>query len=216
MTPGLLDRLAVMVITDPDCGGRELVEVARAALRGGAGALQLRAKHGSTREIVELGRRLRAETERVGALLLVNDRVDVALVIGADGAHLGDDDLPLEAARRIAPPTFLLGRSVDTEAEARLAERQGADYVGAGPVHATPSKLDAAPAIGVRGIAALAAATPLPVVAIGGVDAASAEAVARAGAAGVAVIRAVMQASDPEAAARELAAAVRRGRSAAI
>ena len=212
MTPPLVERLALMVITDPDCAGRDLVDVARAALRGGAGSIQLRAKHESTREMVELGRRLKAETEAAGALLFVNDRVDVALVIGADGAHLGDDDLPLEAARRIAPPPFLLGRSVDTEEEARVAEREGADYLGAGPVHATPSKLDAAPAIGVPGIGAIAAATRLPVVAIGGVDAETAEGVARAGAAGVAVIRAVMRADDPERAARDLAAAVRRGR----
>jgi thiamine-phosphate pyrophosphorylase len=211
VTPDLVDRLALVVVTDPDCAGRDLVDVARAALRGGAGALQLRAKQESTREMVELGRRLKAETEAAGALLFVNDRVDVALVIGADGAHLGDDDLPLEAARRIAPPPFLIGRSVDTEAEARVAELAGADYVGAGPVHATPSKLDAAPAIGVRGIGAIAAATGIPVVAIGGVDEETSEAVARAGAAGVAVIRAVMQAADPESAARALVAAVRRG-----
>ena len=212
MTAGLVDRLALVVVTDPDCAGRGLVEVARAALRGGAGSLQLRAKHESTRDMVELGRRLKAETEAAGALLFVNDRVDVALVIGADGAHLGDDDLPLEAARRIAPAPFLIGRSVDTEQQARLAERAGADYVGAGPVHPTPSKLDAAPAIGVRGIGAIAAATRIPVVAIGGVDVETSEAVARAGAAGVAVIRAVMQAEDPETAARELVAAVHRGR----
>ena len=212
MSAGLVERLALVVVTDPDCAGRDPVEVARAALRGGAGTLQLRAKHASTREMIALGSRLKAETEAAGALLFVNDRVDVALVIGADGAHLGDDDLPLEAARRIAPPPFLLGRSVDTEEEAHLAERLGADYVGAGPVQATPSKLDAAPAIGVRGIAAIAAATSLPVVAIGGVDVESAEAAARAGAAGVAVIRAVMRAEQPEAAARELLAAVRRGR----
>jgi thiamine-phosphate pyrophosphorylase len=202
VTPSLVDRLALVVITDPDCGaGRDLVDVARAALQGGAGALQLRAKGETTREMVELGRRLKAETAAAGALLFVNDRVDVALVIGADGAHVGDDDLPLDAARAIAGCPFLIGRSVDTVEEARLAER-----------HSTPSKLDAAPAIGVPGIGAIAAATSLPVVAIGGVDVQCAEAVARAGAVGVAVIRAVMQAGDPADAARQLTAAVRRGR----
>jgi thiamine-phosphate pyrophosphorylase len=212
---GLAERLALVVITDPDCGaGRDLVEVVRAALRGGAGTVQLRAKGHSTREMVELGRRLEAETAAAGALLFVNDRVDVALVIGADGAHVGDDDLPLEAARRIAPPGFLLGRSVDTPDEARVAQREGADYVGAGPVYATPSKLDAARAIGVAGIGEICGAVELPVVAIGGVDEGGAEAVARVGAAGVAVIRAVMQATSPEEAARALLRAVRRGRAA--
>jgi thiamine-phosphate pyrophosphorylase len=210
----LVERLALVVITDPECGGRDLVEVVRSALRGGARAVQLRAKGAATREMVELGNRLKAETAAAGALLFVNDRVDVALVIGADGAHLGDDDLPLEAARSITPPGFLLGRSVDTAEQARAAQRQGADYVGAGPVHATPSKLDAAPAVGVEGIREICAATSLPLVAIGGVDAENAEAIAAAGAAGIAVIRAVMQAAEPEEAARRLVSAVRRGRAA--
>ena len=208
----LAARLALVVVTDPDCAGRELVEVVEGALHGGASAVQLRSKSGPTREMVELGRRLRAATAAAGALLFVNDRVDVAMVVGADGAHLGDDDLPLGAARRIAPPGFLLGRSVDTAEEARTAEREGADYVGAGPVLATPSKLDAAEAIGVAGIAAIRAATSLPVVAIGGVDAANAAEVARSGADGVAVIRAVMRAADPAAVARELVEAVRSAR----
>lgn len=211
--PGALaSRLALVVVTDPDCAGRDLVEVVEAALRGGAPAVQLRAKSTPTREMVELGRRLRAATAAADALLFVNDRVDVAMVVGADGAHLGDDDLPLPAARRIVPPGFLLGRSVDRPEEARTAAREGADYVGAGPVLATPSKLDAAGAIGVAGIAAVRAATALPVVAIGGVDAANAAEVARGGADGVAVIRAVMRAADPAAAARELVAAVESAR----
>ena len=209
---GLIERLGVVVITDRACGGRDLIEVVRSALRGGAGAIQLRSKAESTREMVELGRALKVETDAAGALLLVNDRVDVALVIGADGAHVGDDDLPLDAARSIVPRGFFLGRSVDTAEEARTAEREGADYVGAGPLQATPSKLDAAPAIGLAGIRAIAAATSLPVIAIGGVDERNAGGAAAAGAAGVAVIRAVMQAEDPEPAVRGLLAEVRKGR----
>ena len=208
----LADRLAVIAITDPDCGGRDIVTVVRAALRGGVRAIQLRAKHESTREQVELGRRLRVETSNAGALLFVNDRADVAMVIGADGVHVGDDDLPLPAVRAIVPGEFLVGRSVDTAAEARIAAEDGATYVGAGPVLGTPSKLDAARPIGVIGIQEIAEATTLPVVAIGGIDATNAEAVARAGASGIAVIRALMLAPDPEAAARELVGAVRAGR----
>lgn len=206
----LAARLAVVAITDASCGpGRTLVEVVTAVLRGGIPAIQLRAKREPTRDMVELGRALRAETRRAGALLFVNDRVDVALVIGADGAHLGDDDLPLPAARSITPQGFLLGRSVDTAQQAAEAERQGADYVGVGPVFQTASKADAGPAVGIQRVSAVRSATALPLVAIGGIDAANAAGVARAGADGVAVIRALMQARDPEAAARELLAEVR-------
>jgi thiamine-phosphate pyrophosphorylase len=217
--PGLAEKLALMVLTDPACGeGRSVVEVVRASLQGGAPSVQLRAKGESTREMVELGRALKSATEAAGALLLVNDRLDVALAIGADGGHVGDDDLPLQAARAIVPHGFLLGRSVDTPEEAHEAARLGADYVGAGPVLGTPSKRDAAEPIGVHGIGVIALAAQLPVIAIGGVGEENAEEVVRAGADGVAVIRAVMQAGDPAAATRRLLAAVaagRRGRAAA-
>jgi thiamine-phosphate pyrophosphorylase len=215
VNPGdsLAERLAVIVITDPDCGaGRDVVAVVRAALRGGVGAVQLRAKHESTRDQVELGRLLRIATSEAGALLFVNDRTDVALAIGADGVHVGDDDLPLRAVRAIVPAGFIVGRSVDTAEEATTAEEEGADYVGAGPVLGTPSKLDAAPPIGVTGIQRIAGSTTLPVIAIGGIDVTNAAEIARAGASGIAVIRALMLAPDAEAAACELVRAVARGR----
>ena len=206
---GLAERLRLIVVTDPACGaGRSVVEVVRAALRGGAPAIQLRAKDATARETVALARLLRAETRAAGALLFVNDRVDVALAAGADGAHLGDDDLPLAAARAIVPPGFLLGMSADAPEGALRAARCGADYVGAGPVYATASKADAGEAVGPERIAAVAAAAGVPVVGIGGIDASNAGEVVRAGAAGVAVISAVMRAADPEAATRELLRAV--------
>lgn len=208
----LAPRLALIAVTDAECGaGRELVSVVRAALQGGVPAVQLRAKHETTRRMLELARRLREETRRSGALLFVNDRIDVALAAEADGAHVGEDDLPVAVARRIVPAGFVLGRSVDTPAEAAAAERDGADYVGVGPVLATPSKLDAAPAIGLDGVEAVRASTRLPVVAIGGIDLENAREIAAAGAHGVAVIRALMQAPDPALAARELVRAVRAG-----
>ena len=212
MTAPLADRLRLIVVTDPDCGaGREVVQVARLALAAGAPALQLRWKDGSAREMAELGRRLREDTHRSGALLFVNDRLDVALAIGADGAHVGNEDLPLPAARRIAPPGFLLGRSVDQVEEVAAAVAEGADYLGAGPVFPTGSKLDAGPVMGVEGIAAVVrSARGVPVVGIGGIDVTGAAAVVRAGAAGVAVIGAVMRAPDPRAAVEGLLAAVGR------
>jgi len=206
----LARRVALIVITDPAVPpGRTVVEVVRAALRAGAPSVQLRAKGGTARESVALARELAAATREAGALLFVNDRVDVALASGADGAHLGDEDLPLAAARRIVPPGFLLGMSADSVELAREAERDGADYVGVGPVHGTASKADAGDPIGVGRIAATAAGVRIPVVGIGGIDAGNAGAVIHAGAAGVAVISAIMRAPDPEAATTTLLRSIR-------
>ena len=130
----LAERLRLIVVTDADCGGRDLVDVVRAALRGGAPAIQLRMKDGAARDMVEMAQALLAETRPAGALLFVNDRVDVAVIAGADGAHVGQDDLPVAAARRVSPPGFLLGVSAQSVELALQAEAEGADYVGVGPV----------------------------------------------------------------------------------
>jgi thiamine-phosphate pyrophosphorylase len=199
------NRLRLIVVTDPDCGaGRTVAGVVRAALRGGAPAVQLRMKDASAREMADAARALLAETRAAGALLFINDRVDVALAVGADGAHVGQDDLRVAAARRIAPPGFLLGVSAETEELARAAEADGADYVGVGPVYLTGSKADAGDAVGTERIARVAAAVRIPVVGIGGITIDNAPPVIHAGAAGVAVISAVMRADDPEAAVRAL------------
>lgn len=213
MTPSTLrDRLALMVVTDPDCGGRPLVQVVRHALAGGAPSIQLRAKEATAREMAELASLLLVETRAAGALLFVNDRVDVALAVGADGAHVGTDDLPLAAARAIAPPGFLLGRSVDTAEEAARAVAEGADYLGVGPVYPTGSKADAGAVVGLAGVAAAReAAGKVPLVAIGGIGEGNAREVAAAGADGVAVISAVMRAADARGATERLLAGVRRG-----
>lgn len=200
----LADRLRLIVVTDADCGGRDLVDVVRAALRGGAPAIQLRMKDGAARDMVEMAQALLAETRPAGALLFVNDRVDVAVIAGADGAHVGQDDLPVGAARRVSPPGFLLGVSAESVELALQAQAEGADYVGVGPVYATGSKADAGEPIGLQRIAEVAAAVRIPVVGIGGIAVGNARAVVESGAAGVAVISAVMRADDPESATREL------------
>jgi thiamine-phosphate pyrophosphorylase len=206
---GLRSRLALIVIADPDAvADRALLEVVRAALQAGAPAIQLRAKALGTRDTVDLGRAIVTETRHSGALFFVNDRIDVALVVGADGAHLGDDDLPLPAARSITPPGFLLGRSVDTADQARRAEGEGADYVGLGPVYATASKADLGAPIGPEGVRAVVRSVTLPVVAIGGITMENAAAVIQAGAAGIAVIRSVVAAPDPAAAVADLRSAI--------
>jgi thiamine-phosphate pyrophosphorylase len=140
--------------------------------------------------------------------VVVNDRVDVALAAGAAGAHVGHDDLPVAAVRSIAPEGFLIGASVVGDAD--VGNTAGADYVGIGPVFATASKLDAGAPVGVSELTRLTRVCALPSVAIGGIDASNAESVVRAGASGVAVIRAVLSASDPERAAREIRSAIGR------
>lgn len=196
--------LALVAITDDLRDGvAGLVARGAAAARGGASMLQVRLKHASSRELVEVTRALVAA---VTVPVLVNDRADVALAAGAAGVHLGIDDLPVDAVRALAPPGFIVGASFGDEAE--LAHAREADYVGIGPVHATASKLDAGTAIGVAGFARLRALVACPAIAIGGVGAVDAASLCAAGGAGVAVIRAVFGSDDPEAAARELRHAV--------
>lgn len=194
----LAARLRLIVITDRELARpREVAEVVAAALRAGAPAVQLREKALPPRDTVPLARRLRAETEVARALFFVNDRLDLALAVGADGVHLGPNDLPVSAARRIAPPGFLIGYSADDPGAARTAVADGADYIGCGAVFPTSTKKDAGRAVGLAGLARVVEAVDAPVVAIGGIATASAAGVFRAGAAGCAVVGAVMAARDP-------------------
>lgn len=201
--------LRLMVITHPRprCG-RPLEVVAAEAAAAGATAIQLRDKEAPPRELVALARRLRAVTVRNGALLIVNDRLDIALAAEADGVHLGPGDVPVAAARRVVPDDFLLGHSTDDPGVARRAEADGADYLGCGTVFSTTGKADAGAVIGVGGLGAVARAVRIPVLAIGGVTAGRAPLLGGSGAGGVAVIGAVMAARRPAAATRRLREAV--------
>ncbi len=197
--------LSVYVITDRTVAGeRSILDVVRAAIRGGATVVQLREKEASTREMIELGQALHEITREAGVPLIVNDRLDVALAIDAEGVHVGQDDMPAHLARRLLGPDKILGVSAGTVEEARQAERDGADYLGVGDVYGTPTKPDAGVPIGVGGLAQIAREVSIPVVGIGGITPDNAEAVIRAGAVGVAVISAVVGAPDPEMAARRL------------
>ena len=173
-------------------------------MRGGARAVQLRNKGDTARELLTVGGELRGLTREAGALLFVNDRLDVALALGADGVHLGPHDLPVDAVRQRAPTDLLIGRSADDPEVARRAVAEGADYIGCGTVYPTATKADAGEVIGVRGLRRVAEAVPVPVLAIGGITVERAPEVAATGAAGVAVVGAVMGAPDPEGAARRL------------
>lgn len=204
---------SVYVITDQNVAGdRPIHDVVRAAIRGGATVVQLREKTATTREMVELGTALHELTVATGIPLIVNDRVDVALAIDAEGVHLGVDDMPVALARQILGPECIIGASPDTSEGARQAERDGADYLGVGDVYGTPTKGDAGQLIGLEGLVRVVRAVSIPVVAIGGIRPENAGAAIEAGAAGVAVISAVLGAADPAAAAERLRAAVRAAR----
>lgn len=200
--------LRVYVITHAGFRGRSHEEVARAALAGGATLLQLRDKQASARSLVETARRLVALARPEGIPVVVNDRVDVALAAGADGVHVGEEDLAVADARRILGPHGVVGASAGTVEEAVRAEREGADYVGVGPVFPTGTKPDAGAAIGLEGLSRIAGAVRIPVVGIGGITPDNAAEVVRAGAAGVAVISAVADAEDMVEATRRLRQAV--------
>ncbi|MEW6399096.1 MAG: thiamine phosphate synthase [Bacillota bacterium] len=209
MKAELRKRLLLYVIVDRAfAAGRGEEEIVAAAARGGATAIQLRSKELTARQLYLTGLSLRRLTREMGLLFIVNDRVDVALAVDADGVHLGRDDLPLEAARRLMGRRKIIGMSVDTVEEAERARRGGADYLGAGPVFATTSKCDAGPVMGPDGLRSICRAVRIPLVGIGGVNVHNARRVLEAGAAGVAVISAVVSAPDVTAAAAALRSAL--------
>ncbi len=193
------------VLTDTSCGRDPLPDV-RAALRGGARAIQVRAKDATDRAATALTRAVLEAAAQYAALVLVDDRVDVALVAGAHGVHVGEDDLTVADVRALAGSTFVIGASARTPAAARAARRAGASYVGVGPARPTATKAGLPDPLGTEGIRAVAAASDLPVIAIGGVTAQLVPQLLLAGAHGVAVVSAVSTAPDPEAAVAALAA----------
>lgn len=184
--------------------GRPLEEVLTAAARGGIGAIQLREKDLDARDLYTLGQRLQAALAPYDVPLLINDRLDVALALDAAGVHLAGHSLPTAQARRLLGPHKLIGVSTHSVEEAQQAEAEGADFVVFGPVFATPSKLAYGPPQGLERLAAVVRRVGLPVLAIGGIAASNLPQVMQTGAAGVAMIRAVLAAANPEAAARQL------------
>lgn len=201
----LAHRLRLTVITDKALArSRALSEVVREALAAGAPAIQLRLKGATARELLEAAHTLMPLIRSAGALLIVNDRLDVALAAGADGVHLGPDDLPVKDARAAVTEAlgavasaFLVGHSVDTPVAAAQAEADGADYLGVGAVYPTANKPDAGEVIGVEGLRRVVEAVGIPVVAIGGITPERARAVAETGACGCATIGAVMGSQEP-------------------
>jgi thiamine-phosphate pyrophosphorylase len=194
MTRRLPSRL--YAIADAAAAGGDVVEIASRILAGGARILQLRWKEANAAELVVAARECRRLTRRHDALFLVNDRVDVALASEADGVHLGQNDLPLHAARRLLGRERWIGVSTHDPAQARAAEVGGADYVGFGAIYATRSKPGATAPQGLARLREVRGAVGLPIVAIGGIDAARARDVIGAGADAVAMISALVASPD--------------------
>jgi len=199
------------VILDPSAAGaRDLADLAAAAIRGGADVLQLRDKHAPTARLLEAARRLLAVTRPAGIPLLINDRPDVARAVGADGVHLGQEDLSVQAARELLGPGRLIGKSTHSLEQALAAEQEGADYIGIGPIFPTPTKPEYG-SVGLELIGPVSEQVRLSSLCIGGISQANLPEVLAAGAQRIAVVRAVCAAPDPETAARTLKAALRTG-----
>lgn len=198
------EQLRLYLVADPDHVSGEPTIAVRKALAGGVSAVQLRSKGMTDREVLALAREIRAACHDAGAIFIVNDRLDIALASGADGVHLGVDDLPIEDARRLAGPEFIIGYSPETDEQIRTAGDRGASYLGVGPVYGTATKADAGKALGIDEFARRCAISPVPTVGIGGITVANAAETMRAGAAGIAVVSAILGSSDPQGAAQAL------------
>jgi thiamine-phosphate pyrophosphorylase len=195
----LVDQLgfSLCLVTDRSLVTGALEEAVEACLGAGLKAVQLREKDLAARDLLSMARGLRESTRRHGAKLLVNDRADVALAVGADGVQRAGTSLPVSALRSITPPGFLIGASVHSLAEARAAESEGADFLLFGPVYDTPSKREYGPPQGLSVLERIASAVRLPVFAVGGVTPARVGEITRAGALGVAVIAAILGTTRP-------------------
>jgi thiamine-phosphate pyrophosphorylase len=186
------------------CGQRPVEEVVFMALQGGATCIQLREKDASTRDFVEEAQRIKAVMAPFRASLIINDRIDVALAVGADGVHIGQRDMPCEIARKLMGPRAIIGLSVESWKDVERAVTLDVDYLGVSPVFVTPTKIDTKGHWGLEGLRRIRTATRLPLVAIGGLNASNTADVIRAGADSIAVVSAICAADDPYQAAREL------------
>lgn len=194
------------VLTDTALQSRfSHVDLAEMALDGGADVIQYRQKEGSTRQLIETAVRMRHVCEKKGAAFIVNDRIDVAIAAKADGVHLGQSDFPIPLARELLGKDRIIGGSASTLEEALQCLKDGADYVGFGPVFPTGSKADAGPVSGLEALRAIVERIPLPIIAIGGIGPENAPQVIRTGVHGIAVISAVCCQDDPTDATRRLA-----------
>lgn len=196
---------SLYLVTDPALpAGRSMVDIVAEAIAGGVSCVQLREKDTSGRRFCEIAEELLAVTRPAGIPLIINDRVDVMLATAADGVHVGQSDIPADRVRRLIGPHRILGVSVEAVEEVAPAIAAGADYLGASPVFSTPTKTDTGRPLLFEGLHRICHASTVPVVAIGGMNHQNAAEAIGAGAAGIAVVRAIMAAEDPRAAAQQL------------
>jgi thiamine-phosphate pyrophosphorylase len=196
---------SLYLVTDRDLArGRSTLDIVMAAANGGVTCVQLREKDCSTLEFIEQALSIKDYLSARGIPLIINDRLDVAQAVKADGIHLGQTDMPLDMARVIVGDSMIIGISAESLEDAIKAEKGGADYLGVSPIYATPTKTDTAPPLGLEGLRQIRAAVEIPLVGIGGLNRENAVEVIRNGADGVAVVSAIVAAEDPEAAAGEL------------
>ena len=193
------------VITDTTLQSRFThAELAELAIQGGADTVQFRQKHGTTRELVAIAQQMQTVCTRHNVPLIVNDRADIALAVGATGTHFGQDDMPVSIGRRILPTETIIGASARTEEKILEAITEGADYIGFGPIYGTSSKPDAEAAKGLERLRRMCDIAACPVIAIGGISVETAAEVIRAGAHGIAVISAICVHSEPDIATQAL------------
>lgn len=185
-------------------GSKDFLTSIKRALEGGVTLIQLREKDATSKEFYEIGLQIKNIADEFSVPLIINDRVDLALALDADGVHIGQTDLPLEVVRRIIGQDKLLGYSVSTSEEAIYGEKMGADYLGAGPVFPTGSKKDASEPIGLSGLKAIKQSVNIPVIGIGGIGSANLSQVKNTGIDGISVISAILSQEDPYHAAKEL------------
>ena len=196
---------SLYLVTDRSLSkGRSTAEIVAAAVAGGVSCIQLREKSCGTREFLNEALALQPLLKSRNIPLIINDRLDIALAIEADGVHLGQSDMPIGMARKIAGDSLIIGISAESVDDALRAEQEGADYIGISPVFSTPTKTDIAPPLGLEGVRQIRALVDIPLVGIGGINSDNAESVLAAGADGIAVVSAIVSAADPAGAAKKL------------
>lgn len=204
------EKLKLYLVTDRDLSlGRPLEEIVSEAVAGGVTMVQLREKDAATGEFVELGRRLMSLLKPLGVPLIINDRVDVALAVDADGVHIGQSDMSYADARRLLGPEKIIGLSVENFEDLESANKLDVDYIGISPVYGTPTKTDTAEPFGLEGLRKAVEMSVHPTVAIGGMNVATVGKVIAAGTDGVAVVSAICSAESPRDAAAELATIIK-------
>ncbi len=191
-------------------GGRDLFQAVESALRGGVTLVQLREKQISSRDFYQIALALKGLTVKYKVPLLINDRLDIALAVDADGIHIGQEDLPIQAARNFLGPQKIIGYSVSSVDEAIYGEKNGADYLGAGPVYVTTTKNVAVEPLGVEGLRGIKESVSIPVVGIGGVNLSNVSEVKKSGADGVAIVSGILGSFDPDRTSRKLCDAWRK------